>query len=110
MSVDTQNDTDRLAEVFRQLSGPERQLLVCALAGNHPPNLAPIRPRVLRGLAKADARLTRELRAEARAATVGQPWTDADGTHAHEWGPWQADPIGAVRVCACGAFEARHEG
>jgi hypothetical protein len=36
------------------LSGPERQLLTCALAGNHPPFLGPLRMPVLRALARAD--------------------------------------------------------
>lgn len=60
------DSTDRLAEAFGQLTGPERQLLVCALAGNHPPGLAELRPPVLRGLIKAGSRLTAGLRAEAR--------------------------------------------
>lgn len=66
MTPSEQSDTDRLAEAFRMLSGPERQLLTCALAGNHPTQLAPLRPSMLRGLAKADARLTQAQRRECR--------------------------------------------
>ncbi len=58
--------SDRLAQAFRLLSAPERQLLVCALAGNHPPHLSELRMPVLRGLAKAGARLTAEQHRERR--------------------------------------------
>ncbi len=57
---------DRLADAFGRLSSPERQLIVCALAGNHPENLRARRIPVLRGLAKAGGRLTADLRREAR--------------------------------------------
>lgn len=60
-----QSDSERLAEAFARLTGPERQLLVCALAGNHPPGLAKLRPPVLRALATAGSRLTSSLRSEA---------------------------------------------
>lgn len=55
--VPDQSDRATLVEAFARLTAGERQLLVCALAGNHPPRLAPLRMEVLRGLAKAD-RLT----------------------------------------------------
>lgn len=45
---------DRLERAFAELNAGERQLLTCALAGNHPPHLAPFRMPVLRALAKAD--------------------------------------------------------
>lgn len=44
---------DRLTLVFKRLTEDERQLLTCALAGNHPPRLNDLRIPVLRGLAKA---------------------------------------------------------
>jgi len=66
MTVSGSSDSDRLAEAFSRLSGPERQLLVCALAGNHPDGLAQLRPAMIRGLAKAGSRLTADMRAEAR--------------------------------------------
>jgi hypothetical protein len=48
----------RIAELaenpFKALTQDQRQLLVCALAGNHPPRLAHLRMDVLRMLAKAD--------------------------------------------------------
>lgn len=50
----SQTDSDRLTEAFGKLTGPERQLLTCALAGNHPAKLAHLRMPVLRALAKAD--------------------------------------------------------
>lgn len=56
-----QSDTDRLADAFRLLTGPERQLLVCALAGNFPERLNELRPSVLRGLAKAGLRMPAQL-------------------------------------------------
>lgn len=43
-----------LRESFALLTPDERQLLTCALAGNHPDRLAPLRTSVLRGLAYAD--------------------------------------------------------
>lgn len=39
---------------FQLLTADQRQLLVCALAGNHPPKLAHLRMDVLRDLARAD--------------------------------------------------------
>jgi len=66
MTDSEQSDSDRLGDAFGALTGPERQLLVCALAGNHPPNLAVLRAPVLRGLARAGSRLTADLRAESR--------------------------------------------
>lgn len=50
----TAADARRLTAAFLALSPGERQLLLCALAGNHPPKLAELRMPVLRGLAKAD--------------------------------------------------------
>ena len=54
MPVIEQSDRDTLTEAFAMLTPDERQLLTCALAGNHPEWLAPLRMEVLRGLAKAD--------------------------------------------------------
>ena len=45
---------------FQRLTADERQLLICALAGNHPPKLAHLRMPVLRALAKADGWERRE--------------------------------------------------
>lgn len=66
------SDSDRLADAFGRLTGPERQLLVCALAGNHPPSLAELRLPVLRGLAKARSRLTAEQRDEIRRGALAE--------------------------------------
>lgn len=49
-----QSSKATLVEAFARLTPDERQLLTCALAGNHPESLAPLRMEVLRGLAKAD--------------------------------------------------------
>ena len=43
-----------LEEAFELLHPDERQLLTCALAGNHPPHLAHLRMPILRALAKCD--------------------------------------------------------
>ena len=45
---------DRLREAFCRLTANERQLLTCALAGNHPDALSILRPSVIRALAWAD--------------------------------------------------------
>jgi hypothetical protein len=52
MSANSERDT--LVAAFSLLTASERQLLICALAGNFPPKLAHLRMEVLRGLAKAD--------------------------------------------------------
>lgn len=49
-------DSERLVAAFSHLTQDERQLLTCALAGNHPLRLAPLRMPVLRALARADHR------------------------------------------------------
>ena len=49
-----QSDRDTLIAAFAMLTPAERQLITCALAGNHPERLAPLRMEVLRGLARAD--------------------------------------------------------
>lgn len=49
-----QSERSTLIDAFSRLTNDERQLLVCALAGNYPERLAPLRMEVLRGLAKAD--------------------------------------------------------
>ena len=49
-----QHRRERLSKAFALLNPDERQLLTCALAGNHPPALASLRMPVLRALARAD--------------------------------------------------------
>lgn len=51
---DTQREFSRVVGAFRRFTKDERQLLLCALAGNHPERLAPLRPKTLRALARAD--------------------------------------------------------
>jgi hypothetical protein len=46
-------DRERLTAAFTMLTDEERQLFICALAGNHPQRLSYLRPAVLRGLARA---------------------------------------------------------
>lgn len=58
------SDSERLERVFAGLSSLERQLLVCALAGDHPLVLTALRPPVLRALSKTGGRLTANLRLE----------------------------------------------
>lgn len=48
------SDRDRLRVAFCRLTATERQLLTCALAGNHPPKFGDLRMPVLRALAWAD--------------------------------------------------------
>lgn len=45
---------ERLSKAFALLNPDERQLLTCALAGNHPSGLASLRMPVLRALARAE--------------------------------------------------------
>lgn len=46
------SNRETLDYVFALLTDGERQLLICALAGNHPDRLRPLRPEVLRSLAR----------------------------------------------------------
>lgn len=50
----SQKRIGRLTEAFKQLDVRELQLLTCALAGNHPPQLADLRRDVIKALAKAE--------------------------------------------------------
>ena len=52
----SQSERATLVAAFSRLTADERQLLICALAGNFPERLAPLRMEVLRGLANADRR------------------------------------------------------
>lgn len=61
-----ENQRERLYGAFSALTADERQLLTCALAGNHPPKLAHLRMPVLRSLARANGDQRRELEAHAR--------------------------------------------
>lgn len=47
-------DSERREAAFDLLTPDERQLLTCALAGNHPPRLAYLRVPILRSLAVVD--------------------------------------------------------
>jgi hypothetical protein len=63
---DGKADTDRfrLARAFGLLSVEERQMLICALAGNFPERFSDLRMPVLRGLAKADGDARRKVQRE----------------------------------------------
>jgi hypothetical protein len=68
---DERNREMAMTDLFAQLSAPERQLLVCALAGNHPPSLAHLRVPVLRALARVGSQLTVRQRVEIRSSSAG---------------------------------------
>jgi hypothetical protein len=65
-----QSDRDTLTAAFAMLTPDERQLLTCALAGNHPDQLAHLRMEVLRGLARADGGSRRRQDAASSGATM----------------------------------------
>lgn len=50
------DDSERLDRAFCYLTPDERQVLTCALAGNHPERLAIHRAALIRALARADNR------------------------------------------------------
>lgn len=52
--ADTMKNRDRLHKAFGLLTPHERQLLTCALAGNHPGRYDELRPSVIRALAWID--------------------------------------------------------